>query len=462
MAFETRCPECDARLRFDDEPDADETIECAKCGHQFDLGSAALGGKAKDGGKAKAAKGGKAAVQLPKADKKSKSKSKVGAKPDRANDANVGKKRVVKKKKSNRSLLIFMSLAALVVLSAIGGIGYMLLSKSAKVPEMASCLPAECNIVRGVNAGTLVRYKGFKQEYDRQIIGKPYDQAEALATASGYDSGVFLDYIMIGKKRVGGSIGEIYVYRTSKAVNPAAIIAALNGADAGGYYKVPGRGALGGAAVYIPSPRLVVVVPSGGMQTELIQKSMAAYAAPDASSFKSKLGDLGPVASRAQIWTLIRTEGANQNYIKDMIKPMEQDMKPATDKLGRGSMVGFWASYGASGVRFGMGVEMESADAAYETKKYLQDGELGKGDDAQVPNSVRQSYSRVTAKEFTEFLANMSFRTKGAAGYLESKMGKTKAQQELTTIANPSLGEASSGGGGPAGAGIGAGGRGGP
>ena len=34
-------------------------------------------------------------------------------------------------------------------------------------------------------------------------------------------------------------------------------------------------------------------------------------------------------------------------------------------------------------------------------------------------------------EEFVEFLSNMSFRTKGSAGYIESKMLKTKAQQEL-------------------------------
>ena len=32
MAYQTRCPECQAKLRLDDTPAADEEVECPKCG----------------------------------------------------------------------------------------------------------------------------------------------------------------------------------------------------------------------------------------------------------------------------------------------------------------------------------------------------------------------------------------------------------------------------------------------
>ena len=334
--------------------------------------------------------------------------------------------------------------------------GYFLFSKSAKIPDMASCLPADCNIVRGINTGTMVRYKAFKQEYDKQIAGPIYDSAEALAAAGGYEAGDFFDYVMVGKRNDGRSTGEVYVYRTSKALNTAAFAQSL-GPPNGGFHKVPaGKGALAGSCVFFASNRLVVIVPPGPQQNDLISKSVAARQNPEAS-FAPKMGDIGGVVSKGQIWTLIRAEGPLKDYIKGMTKPVTADFKSVTDAADRGSAMGYWASYGARGISFGLAVECDSPDSATSIVKNLRDGEMGKGDDAQIPNSLTAAYGYVKSKEFVEFLSNMKFRTSGKCAYLESRMLANKANQVLQRFASTGLGDASGGsgigpGGGPMGA----------
>src|SRR5262245_55320658 len=136
MAFQTRCPECNAKLRFDETPDADEAIECPRCGHVCDPADrkpmqrkqTALGG----------GRGGD--------DKPRKKKSKGEGK-----SYNVPKKRRIKKKKSNPGILWAMVLGALVFGPLMGYFIYKLYFSEGKIGILMANVPGDCNWMRGLD-----------------------------------------------------------------------------------------------------------------------------------------------------------------------------------------------------------------------------------------------------------------------------------------------------------------------
>src|SRR5262245_31506095 len=101
VAFQTRCPECNAKLRFDEPPDSDEAIECPRCGHVFDSADAKEEPK----------------VQKPiRSSDKPRKKKKSGEKKD----PKAPKKRIAKKKKANLFLLWMLLGATAVIAPALG------------------------------------------------------------------------------------------------------------------------------------------------------------------------------------------------------------------------------------------------------------------------------------------------------------------------------------------------------
>ncbi|MGL4421024.1 MAG: hypothetical protein ACRCZF_10200 [Gemmataceae bacterium] len=368
-------------------------------------------------------------------------------------------KRKLKKKKSNKGILVLMMVGALVLLTCVGFMGYFLFSSSGKVPEMAWNIPSDCNLVRGLNTSQMARYLAFKRQLDLQTQGPIADMAAQMGAASGLDADAFLDYVMVAKRRTGGpaaSDGIMYIYRTTKPVNVATLGGSLQGAaqPVGGVttYKVPaGAGALANAVLYMPSDRIVVVVPPGPAQSQMVQNSVTARQSPT-NAFYIKMGDTGKKASRNQIWTLVFLEGPLGNYGRDLTSKIKTDFAPIVQKIEVTKAIGYWSSYGARGIRFGCGFECESKEKAREAVNYIWTTEMGKGEDASIPNTLVESYRSIKGKDFREFLSNMKFSNQGQCAYLESSMNKDKAIQTLGTFASTNLGDPAAAASGAAGA----------
>lgn len=452
MAFEVRCPECRAKLRLDEKPAADEAIECPRCGNQFAAAAARIPAVAaaaakKDRPTRDRDEGGKPAV---------KEKKPAGGKKAKAGAAGVPKKRKAKKKKSNRTILTLMLAGALVILGSIGGMAYILLSKSGKLESMLVSVPGDCNLVRGVNVGQITRYNQYKSEADRMMAGPLKDCwgeiASALSLPKDQDSP---EYAVIAKAKAGAT-GTVLVYRTRAPItDPKGFGAALGGSEQAvngqTAYRVGGGGSLAGAVVYAPTDRVIVAVLPGSTQSDLLQKSVTGRQQPE-GSFYGKMGRTGRKVTAGNIWALVRAEGDLRDYTKDLVKPIDKDFAPLPTNLGKSPLFGIWTSFGARGITFGAGFQCDSPESAAATITALRDGPLGKGDDQpEIPNALKKAYSAIASKEFSEFLSNLKFSSSGDCAYMESRMStKEKARQALTTFANPGIGDSGSGGfGGP-------------
>ena len=130
MAFDTRCPECKAKLQLDEAPDSDLPIECPKCGSLF---------------RAPRPEGDK----KPKADKGSDDKkAKSGGKKPF-----VAKKKKAKKKRTNPVFLLAAIGFGFIALGVIFSTLIWLAGRAGRVEEMLTYVPGDANWARGVNVG---------------------------------------------------------------------------------------------------------------------------------------------------------------------------------------------------------------------------------------------------------------------------------------------------------------------
>jgi hypothetical protein len=229
MAFDIRCPECQAKLRLDEAPDADTPIECPRCGSLFTApGKAARKEKA-------------ARTEKPKP---------KGAMP---------KKRKVKKKKTNPIILVGAIVAGFASLIGVGFLMVYFLNRAGKVEEMLTYVPDSCNWARGVNVSQLAKYPGYKAEVEKYMTGPVTAAANELAAAAGHDPDRFVDYLIVAKNRGDRGASTMYVFRTQRSFRPDALGAELNGgvAQGDGTYKMPGAapGVLAGATLYRSASR---------------------------------------------------------------------------------------------------------------------------------------------------------------------------------------------------------------
>ena len=380
----------------------------------------------------------------------------AGGKKSKAGGGDVPKKRRAKKKKSNTTILVMMLVGALVILACVGGMAYFLLSKSGKLEQVLSPVPEDCNLVRGVNVGHIIRYALYKTEADRMMAGPLKDcwtdVAGRLSLPAGEADGP--EYAVIAKKKAGGT-GTVLVYRTREKFDPKALGAALGGAEqpvAGQpTYHVGGGGSLGGSVVYAASDRVIVVVLPGPFQADMVQKSVAGRGQPD-NSFYGKMGKTGRKVASGHAWTLVRSDGDLRTYTADMGKLIEKDLKPLGDQMAKAPLFGTWTSFGRY-ITFGAAIQCDSAESAASLVNFAREGPMGKGEDQpEIPRSLKQAYSALQQKDMSEFLSNLKFYSEGDCAWVQSRMSsKEKARQALQAFANPAMAETASGGGFPGG-----------
>lgn len=434
MAYQTRCPECQAKLTLDDIPDADEGIECPKCGNQFTSAAAAAATKGTKGGR----------PEPERKPKKSGKKPQKKGKPD-ARAGNEVKIRKTKKKKSNKTILYLMAAGAIIILAAIGGIGYLLLGRVGKVDEMMSHVPGDFNLARGMNVSLISRYPGYLPELESHFNKDIRDVAAELASAAGQDDALgFVDYAVQAKKRQGGVAGQVIVIRTRTSIDGKAIGAKLGAeqnADGTAYYRANGRGLMAGAIVYSPNNRLIVVVPAGGQQDAIFRASLGGPKAKE-SSLAGKYGDAGKKITAGHIWTLVGATGDLQGYISYYGEGLKKDFPQLGNQMVKSKFLGVWVTFGTA-VKMGAAIDADSKDTAKSIATSMSEGPLGKGDDSDVPNDTKKIMTFSSSKVFKEtFLANISYSYSGECAYFQSYMPFTKVQEMIKIFNNPNLGEA--------------------
>lgn len=427
MAYQTRCPECQAKLTLDDIPSADEAIECPKCGNQF------------TSGQSKAKRPEKKLEKKPAKEPKEK-----GSKKPNESQDNAVKKRKTKKKKSNPYILYMMAAGALVILAAVGGIGYFLFGRVNKVEEMMMHVPGDFNLARGMNVSLISKYPGYMPELDPQFNREIRDVAAELAAAAGGENAMdFVDYAVQAKKKQGGLAGEVIVIRTRTSIDSKAVLAKLGAeqtADGTTFVRATGRGLMANAIVYSPNNRLLIVVPAIGQQDAVFRASAGGPKAPD-NTFGGKYGDAGKKITSGHIWMLVNASGDLQNYVSSMGEGLKKDFPALGGQMVKSKYFGTWLTFGTS-VKVGAAIDCESKETASSIAAALRDGPLGKGDDSETPNETKRVIGFSGQKEFKEhLLANIKYTYTGACAFLESRLLYSKTKSIIRHFNNPAMGD---------------------
>lgn len=436
MAYQTRCPECQAKLRLDDTPAADEEVECPKCGTQFTPMASSV-----------AAKPSPKSEKAPKSEKSDKpklgDKSKKSSKKGDAKAEGDGKKKKykAKKKKSNVAVMAMMVAGAFVILACIGTIAYLLLSKSGKIEDLLTYVPGDFNHTRGVNVGLINRYPGYKPEMEKQLAVAIKEVADEIAKAADVEPGLFLDYAISSKKREGGTAGQIFVLKSARKFDATALLAKLGGAaqniDGQAYTKLAGKaGLLTNACVYAPTDRLVIVVTAAGNQDAVLRASIGGRKQKE-TTLGAKLGATGGRVTKGNIWLLVQATGDLSGYIKSLGEGVKDSHSQVTSQTEQSKMFGMFVNFGGRGVVMGAALQCANKEAAKSLYTQVSEGPLSKGDDSEPPNDFKKVFSSYATKEFKIYLADLTFNTTGDCAYFQSRLIKDKAQQMLGTFNNP-------------------------
>jgi predicted Zn finger-like uncharacterized protein len=419
-----KCPECGAKLRLSEPPAADEEVECPKCGTVFTPAGSA-GGDAEE-----------PAVALAPVPKPPKEKKPKGP-----------RKRRAKVKKTNPYFLAILLGSALVLLVGLGIMFFWLFNKAGKVQEALLYVPAECNQARGINAGQIRKYPGYAAEVDKIVTPEIKAGAQELGTAAGLSGDEMSDLVIIARSRKGGNTATVYVFRASKDVDAVKLGTGLGGAaeDQGGQtvYRLKSGSSgniLSGAVVYPASKRVVVVCAAGPRQADMVRGAVAAKTAAKEDTFWGKIGTTGIKVSAGNIWVLVRNTDDLKYYAGSTADPMSEAFKSLADEMAKTPVFGMWTSFGAGGIRYGLALQASNPEKAKELVKYMEDGPLGKKDDADITSAMKKGYSQMGSKEFKEFLSNMKFTSSGDCAMILSKMTIEKGKQTADQINNGQLG----------------------
>lgn len=445
MPFAVRCPDCSAKLKLEEKPDADEAVGCPKCGSQFTLADARAADRRR--GDTDDADEDVRPAKKPKpaptaGDKPKKKKKKAGpAAPDGA--SNVGVKRRMKTKKSNKAVLYLMIAGAFVILGCVGGAAYLAFGMTNKIVEMCWYVPEDCNHVRGLNVGQMRKYKGFIPELDRQLANGPVkDCSEVAGAAVGLKGEDFLEYSVVGKNKGGG--GTVVVMRSKVKFDPAGLLAGTKGqpSQAGGQSAVvlpASAGQAAGGIAFCPTNRLVVVVLAGAGQADFAQKSGGGGPTNKDKTFAAKLGATGKKITGGNIWLIVRQTGTLQGQF-DFADKLKPSFGAVVENLQKAPMWGCSTSYGAKGLRYVLAMQMPDPERAREVANQQEDkGPLKDKDDSEIPNALRDAYSFSTSKEFREFLSNLKFSYTGDCAYMQATVNREKSQQFTQKVADPTM-----------------------
>ncbi|MGL6094398.1 MAG: hypothetical protein ACRC7O_01180, partial [Fimbriiglobus sp.] len=427
MAFDLRCPDCDAKLRLDERPDPDAAVDCPECGATF---------PARNG----MAKGEEASKK-----KKSKPKSEKAGGAKKPNAPMEAQERTF----MNPFLLLVPLLAGFGLYILVAVLILNTLSRAGKVIDMTAYVPAECNVVRGSNLAILGRYPGYKDELKQYTPPPVAAGLDALAEAAGHEKKVMQDYMIVGT--VVERAASVYVIRAAEVVDRELLKTGLKATektfaqvvtqvDAKAVGAVPvvsclqlpptAPGILANALLYQPTDRYLIVAPPSPLQSRLLLMSAVGGIEPEKGLF-GELGDTHKLIIRGHGWVMIKAVGGMEPYPKSLGAAISRDVAPAAGVLKTTKIIGAWNSFGAS-VRYGGAVDCGTPEAAAEVVKGLKKSPLGKGDEAEMSREIQAIYSPgYDKKQMSEMLLNLDFKKSGTAAYFTSKLSGENAKGVL-------------------------------
>ena len=452
MPFDIRCPSCSAKLRLDEEPKPRSIVECPKCGNKFPAPARAVS--------AKPAEPPPGAPPKPS-----------GEDTKRATGVKVqSKQRVHMNEFKLLGIVGGVMLAFILVLAGI----LWILGRAAKVEDMLAMLPNSCNNVRGVNYAQMKKYPGYKSELDKFYANEVKDAFEKVNAAAG-EKGAdeWLNYFLIGRDYFdSASEGQVVLFNVKKKLDPAEVAKGLNAKalERNGvtFYRMPadggGNSMLRNAVLYFPNDTNVLFIKDEGLVIRTPGQQPISWAGvqlDSAIAYKTdkredripgQIGTAGKLAIRGHVWQVIRPTGQLKGYGATLTASMAKDngLSRVYESGKNVGAIGIWTTIGGRGVRFGFAIELNDAEQASGLVKAVQDGPMGKGDESEVPNGLKQGLPVAGQTEFKEFLQNLSFKSKSAAAYLTSKIetGPEKARSILALFNGTAAQKPAPGGGG--------------
>jgi hypothetical protein len=291
-----------------------------------------------------------------------------------------------------------------------------------------------------VNVSQLSKYPGYAPEVTKYLTPDVQAASDALAGAADQDPAKFLDYFVVAKNlQPGGRESTVYVFRSQKAVNVADLNATIGGSPDGAPTR-GGKGVLVGATLYTPSAgpttKLFVVVPRGseGMKGGVLGGKENSFAA-------TGLDATGGLCVRGSIWLVGRSTGRLKNYVAATTALVGQDL-PDLAKAGKtATTFGVWTTPGGGGVRCGVAMQLPDAKAASDLVKAMKDGPLGKQDESEPTNQLKNGFGDLVSdkKFFSEVMQYMSYRSRRECAYFVTQGTDDKAKKILDKFNNPNM-----------------------
>lgn len=465
MAVELRCPECRAKLKLGEAPDAGTEVECPKCGTVFPAPEPEPAGD--DEPPAKKPLGDFA---KPKKDKdkdgsgEGKKKEKKGKGPV---DPKAPRKRKAKKKETSNAALIGVIAAGLLLLAFAAGVLIYFLTRTSKSVEMMYYLPEDADTVQGLNLGHAQKYPEFYKALSGTFNNTEFKAAgDGLGRALGYnDLDGLTDYVVFGSNTKGHSA---MVFR-SKADFSADGLGKLPGAkqqtaDGRTYYLVDGfRSGAPKARVFAPTNRLIVVCPAD-LPDPVFKKILSGNAGSQEKTVGNRMGDLGKRTTRGTFWSMTLFEGEK--------KPPAAPTAPAGGGAGAGAGnddasaqlarttaeglsgakgFGFKASIGSREVRFELIVWCSNSEKSSGMSRKWSESDLGKGDEGTPPRWWKENVDSLGNKKIgAQLLANLGFGSSGELFYARSAVDTVDLKDSVSSFAgkvNPAAQNNGPGGG---------------
>jgi hypothetical protein len=405
MSVVLRCPSCSAKLRLDESPPLGTMIDCPKCGTAFP-------------------------VRNPTAEEKPKAKE-----PEKPGKGKKTKTVETKEREfMNEFALLGIVGGAMLGLMLVLGVIWFILNRAAKVEDLIATVPESYSALRGVNLEQMRKMPGYKPEVESVFTKEMQAGYEIIAKGLGIKEEKSLSYLLIaynGKPNGNLPAQELYIFRIKDKFDPGklgSIENIRNAKDTSGrtYYgfdQAHENPFLQSAVVECPTRNLVMVTrydPNGVAAAE----AAALANGKKTDGMQKKIGDIGRLAAKAHFWTILRADGVTKDLFAKLAAyaAADKEMMKLSNTTKTSPVFASWATFGSAGLRCGVGIECTSSSEAKELAKFLQDGPLGKGDESEPPNYMRQNLQLVGMKKvWGEFTQSMSFNTQGNACFVRTK-----------------------------------------
>ncbi|MBP3959055.1 hypothetical protein J8F10_27745 [Gemmata sp. G18] len=468
MAVELRCPDCRAKLRLPEAPDAGTEVECPKCATVFaapepeDTGEEEVIKKKKK--PARDDEGDDSDRGEKKEKKKTKTKTKI--------DPNVPRKRKAKKRETSKALLFGVVGLGLLLLGGVGGMLVWFVARTPKSVEMMYYLPEDCDTAEGLNLGHAQKYPELYKSISGTFQNTEFKAAiDAFARVLGTSDGdALVEYVVFGSSNKSGSAT---VVRTRMDIDGTAL-GKLPGAQqktlgSGTYYLVDGFKGGAKVRVFSPTSRLIAYcstdVPEG-----VFQKMLGGHADSKEKTVGVRAGELGKRVTKGTFWSMTLYQGENKPPAASAGGAQggnnddgnAQFARLVADTLAGSKGWGWKASIGSREIRFEITVWYNEGDKASNTSKKFKESDLGKGDEGTPPKWWKEKIDSLGKKIGAQMLSNVGCGSSGDLFFAKSAVDTVDLKDAVSSVAGKVTGKSGGMGGPPGGPGGPPGGPGGP